>query len=895
MNHSQMNNIREFYHPRAQVGPKGIEKTTPMIQQYLQIKEAYPDAILFYRMGDFYEMFFGDALTASKILEIALTSREKDKEKGIPMCGVPYHSATSHISKLIKSGHKVAICEQVQDPKEAKGLVKREVVRVITPGLVLDPDTLPSDENNYLLGILAQGAHYGLAVLDVSTGEFRVTEVAGERALLSEGERIQPKEVLLPEDAQLREGIMGVVRQLKPAMVNFRSEEDFRFERAKDLLLSHFRVHSLDGFGCEGMGNGIRAAGAVLRYARDTQGDHLPHIRNLLPYHLKEYMILDDWTRRNLELFENLQDRSKHGSLIGILDHTLTPLGSRTLKKWLSYPLLSPVLIGQRLDAVEELVDRGESRDILRAHLAQVRDLERLISRISMGAAHARDLVSLKQSLRVLPSIKQALEGLSCPMLVESRERLDLLEDVVEWIQETLVNDPPLNMREGGLIREGVDSQLDEWIQISREGKNYIARMEARERERTGIPSLKIGYNKVFGYYMEVTKTHSELVPAEYTRKQTLVNAERYINEELKTYELKVTGAEERRTALEYDIFVSLRERVASQSQRVQGVADLVARLDIWTTLAEVALSNRYVRPIVDDGTGIWIKDGRHPVVENMGLDERFVPNNLDMDPSKTQMIILTGPNMAGKSTYLRQVALVVLMAQAGCFVPASEARIGVVDRIFTRVGALDNLARGQSTFMVEMNETGQILHHATPRSLIILDEIGRGTSTFDGISIAWAVAEYILENAELQAKTLFATHYHELTELALTKERVKNYHIAVKEWEDHIIFIRRVIEGGTSRSYGIQVARLAGLPQRVIDRAQEILVNLEKGELDAEGQPRLALSETRRRQSPADSRQLNLFAGSDGRLQEELRKVELDTLTPLEALNILHKLKESI
>jgi DNA mismatch repair protein MutS len=547
------------------------------------------------------------------------------------------------------------------------------------------------------------------------------------------------------------------------------------------------------------------------------------------------------------------------------------------------------------LEAVEELVSKSETREALREHLKGVQDLERLISRVSTGTAHARDLVSLKASLRMLPRIQQALSDLEGAVLAECRDKLDRLEDVVAWIDETLVDEPPLSVREGGLIREGMDPQLDEWIQISREGKDYIARMESVERQKTGISTLRIGYNRVFGYYMEVTKAHSESVPPSYVRKQTLVNAERYINEELKEYELKVTGAEERRTALEYEIFVALRERVSGQSQRIQAAADLVARLDIWTTMAQIALSNRYARPIVDDRTGLWIKDGRHPVVERMGFDERFVPNDLDMDSTTTQMIILTGPNMAGKSTYLRQVALVVLMAQAGCFVPATEARIGVVDRIFTRVGALDNLARGHSTFMVEMNETAQILNHATPRSLIILDEIGRGTSTFDGLSIAWAVAEYILENPGIQAKTLFATHYHELTEMALTKDRAKNFHIAVREWNDRIIFIRRVVEGGTSRSYGIQVARLAGLPQEVIDRAQEILANLERGEFDEEGQPRLATSVRRRRGEPQDARQLHLFGGGDGWLREEIRKLDLEAMTPLEAMNLLHKLKENL
>ncbi len=867
-----------------------------MFQQYLQIKERYPDAILLYRMGDFYEMFFEDAEIASSLLDIALTSRDRDKEEGVPMCGVPHHSASSYVAKLIQEGHKVAICEQVEDPRQAKGLVRREVVRVVTPGLVLDPETLISGENNYLMGICPQGDAFGIAVLDLSTGEFRVTEVSGGRALLSEGERIRPRELLLPEEAREQEEISQCLREWKPALVSLRQADQFEWERAHGLLVDHFRVHSLDGFGCADMEQGIRAAGAVLGYVRETQGHQLSHIRALLSYRLGDHMVMDDWTRRNLELFENLQDRSRRGSLISILDQTLTPMGARKLKRWLSYPLVDSGQIEMRLETVSELVGRGEIREMLRERFKGIQDLERLMGRTSMGTAHARDLVALKQSLRAIPSLGEALKPLTSPLCVEIREGLDPLEDVTQWIHDTLVDAPPLGVREGGLIREGVHPQLDEWIRMSREGKGYIARMEAKERERTGISTLKVGYNKVFGYYIEVTKAHVNSVPSEYVRKQTLVNAERYINEELKEYELKVTGAEEKRVALEYELFVGLREQVAGQADRIQQVADRLAQLDALVSLAQAAVENRYTRPQVDEGEGLWIKDGRHPVVEKMALQERFVPNDLEMDPSTTRMIILTGPNMAGKSTYLRQTALTVLMAQAGSFVPASEARIGVVDRIFTRVGAMDNLARGQSTFMVEMNETAQILHHATRRSLVVLDEIGRGTSTFDGLSIAWAVAEFILESPNIQAKTLFATHYHELTELALTKERVRNAHIAVKEWNDRVIFLRRVVEGGTSRSYGIQVARLAGLPQEVIQRAQEILANLEKGELDEVGQPRLATSSGRQRARAADPRQLTLFGGGETAwLKEELRKVDLEALTPLEALNLLHKWKQNV
>lgn len=865
-----------------------------MIQQYLQVKEGYPDAILFYRMGDFYEMFFEDARIASKVLDIALTSRDKGKPDPVPMCGVPYHSASAYIAKLIQAGHKVAICEQVEDPKGAKGLVKREVVRVVTPGLILDLENLVSDENNYLMGVFPDGMRFGISTLDLSTGEFRVTEVEGERALQSEGERIRPREIIIPEEAGQTLELKRSIAQWRPAVVDTRPASEFDLGRCTRLLTGHFGVLSLDGFGCEEMHEGLRAAGAVLRYALETQGGKLPHIRALLPYRLHDHMVLDDWTRRNLELFESLQDRTRRGTLISVMDRTCTPMGGRALRRWVSYPLVDPRAIEERLDAVEELVGQTERRDLLRENLQRIQDLERLVSRVSMATAHGRDLVALKESLKVIPMIREAMGGFQGLLLARIRDEMDPMEDVVSWIDETLVDDPPLGLKEGGLVRPGVDPRLDELMEISRDGKDYIARMEARERERTGIPTLKIGFNKVFGYYIEVTKIHSKSVPSEYVRKQTLVNAERYINEELKEYELKVTGADERRMALEYEIFVRLREKVASQASRIQRAAGSIAQLDVLASMAQTAVENRYVRPQMDDGNGLWIRDGRHPVVERVGLHERFVPNDLEMDPGTTRMIILTGPNMAGKSTYLRQNALIVLMAHVGSFVPAAEARIGVVDRIFTRVGALDNLARGQSTFMVEMNETAQILHNATNKSLIILDEIGRGTSTFDGLSIAWAVAEYILDNPTMRARTLFATHYHELTEMALSKEGVKNFHIAVKEWNDRVVFLRRVVEGGTSRSYGIQVARLAGLPEEVIRRAQEILANLETGEFDEVGEPRLAKSPRRGRAKAVDPRQLSLFGGGDNWMKEELRKLDLETLTPIEALNILHRWKHS-
>jgi DNA mismatch repair protein MutS len=877
----------------AQGGPpRGGGKTTPMIQQYLSIKERYPDAILFYRMGDFYEMFFEDAVLASKILDIALTSRDKDKDSGIPMCGVPYHSASQYISKLIRHGHKVAICEQVEDPRAAKGLVKREVVRVVTPGLVLEPETLVSTENNYLVGLAGDGKTYGIAALDISTGEFRITQAADPRELLGEMERIRPKEVLIPESMEGDPHLKEALSTSRPLSLNSLADDEFRFGKASDVIRKSFPGLKIDQEPLCRMRMALAAAGAVMKYALETQAG-LSHLRPPAPYTTSEHMVIDDWSRRNLELFENLQDSTKKGSLIWVIDKTLTPMGGRMLRRWLGYPLIDAKAINERLDAVEEFFEADSLRRELRGRLSKVQDLERLMGRIASGTANARDLVALRSSLIWLPAVVESLRGARSTLLKRISEKIDTLEDVAQWIGETLVDDPPQTIKDGHLIREGVDPRLDELIHISRDGKVNIAKMEEKEREKTGIPNLRIGYNRVFGYYIEVTKSHTSLVPGDYIRKQTLVNAERYINQELKEYELKVTQAEERRAALEYEIFQRLRERVASQTQRVQRAAEGIAELDCICALAETARQNRYVRPEVNQGAALVIKEGRHPVVERMYLQERFVPNDLEMDPEEVRMIILTGPNMAGKSTFLRQVALIVVMAQMGGFVPASEAIIGIVDRIFTRVGALDNLARGRSTFMVEMDETAQILRNVTPRSLIVLDEIGRGTSTFDGLSIAWAVAEYLLDLPLQGTKTLFATHYHELTDLARSKEGVKNYHIAVKEWNDRVIFLRRVVEGGTSRSYGIQVARLAGLPQQVIERAKEILYNIERGEFDEQSQPRLAGTPRRRKGHAHNPRQLNLFHLEDHWLVKELRDVDPNSLTPIDALNLLHRWKE--
>jgi DNA mismatch repair protein MutS len=846
-------------------------RITPAIQQYLEIKEKHQDAILFFRMGDFYEMFFEDAEVASKILEITLTSR--NKESGIPLCGVPYHAGSAYIAKLIDHGYKVAICEQVEEPGSAKGIVKREVTRVVTPGLVDDPDNLKRSENNFLMGIFPNEDRFGISFLDISTGEFRASDLSGLEALSEEVLRIGPKEVLLPCTCKASTPWDECLRQWHPSLVNYLDLSAFDQERSRQRLLNQFGTTSLSGFGSEGLSEGIRAAGAVLHYVRETQKREVGHIKSLLPYRFHDFMIIDDWTKRNLELFETIQERTKTGSLISVLDKANTPMGARMLRRWMNYPVLDSSGIRERLDGVGELKEAGLLRETIRRTLEGVYDMERLISRISLGTANARDMIGLKRSFQTLPGIKGKIETLKSEIVRKIHLELDPLDDLASLIERTIVEDPPVGLREGGLIKEGFDPELDELIRLGRDGKSTIADMALRERERTGIASLKVGYNRVFGYYIEVTKTHSHAIPPDYIRKQTLVNAERYINEELKQYEMRILGANERRMDLEYRIFERLRKEVASQTGRIQKVADAIARLDVILSFAEVADRNRYVMPVIDNGDRIHIEEGRHPVIEQMSLSEQFVPNDAELDCTSNQIIILTGPNMAGKSTYLRQLALIVYMAQIGSFVPAKEAVIGVVDRIFTRVGALDNLAKGQSTFLVEMNETASLLHNATDRSLIVLDEIGRGTSTFDGLSIAWAVAEYIHDHPKLRCKTIFATHYHELTDLAKTKERVKNQHIAVKEWDDRIIFLRKVAEGGTSRSYGIQVARLAGIPSPVIDRAKEILTNLEKGELDGTGMP--AIADSKGVQRSRRGVQLNLFRAEEARIFDAFRKVE--------------------
>jgi DNA mismatch repair protein MutS len=870
-----------------------MSSTTPMMRQYLEIKALHPDAILFFRLGDFYEMFLDDAVTASKVLDITLTSRNKGAAEEVPLCGIPYHSCQPYIARLVENGFKVAICEQVEDPKAAKGIVKREVVRIVTPGLVTDTDTLQPKENNYLMAIAGgQKDCWGVAVLDITTGEFRVTETSDLEGVRSEIGSINPREVLLPEeDSQVLQQRLAF--QLAGKMVNPLPEWVFAPDRAEDLICDFFDCGTLDPFGCTGLPGAIRAAGAVLHYLRETQKGALGHIRALTTYHTRDYMVLDDATRRNLELTATLHDGGRRGSLLGILDRTVTAMGGRKLRHWINHPLVDAERIRARHQAVTEFVEKSLLREDLREALAQVNDLERLNAKVSMASANARDLAALKSSMDGLPGLRKPFVALESPLLKEVEAGIDSLEDVAELIGRAIVDDPPFTIREGGLIRDGYHGPLDELRHISREGKGWIARLERDEKERTGISSLKIRFNKVFGYYIEVPKSQVARIPEDYLRKQTLANAERYITPALKEYEEKVLGAEEKVVEIEYDLFQQLRREIGLQGRRIQATADALATLDTLLALADLAHDRGYVCPEIDESGDLVIVEGRHPVIEGMNLSERFVPNDVVLDTLENQILIITGPNMAGKSTFMRQVALIVLMAQMGSLVPARSARIGLVDRIFTRVGASDNLARGQSTFMVEMTEAAHILNHATARSLIVLDEIGRGTSTFDGISIAWAVAEYLHDNPRVAAKTLFATHYHELTDLALTRERVKNFNIAVKEWNDQVIFLRRIVKGGASHSYGIQVARLAGLPQEVIERAREVLKNLESGEFEKEGQPRLARS--RHGGGPPHSPQLSLFEGGSDPLREKLEGLDISVLTPLEALNLLDELKKMV
>jgi DNA mismatch repair protein MutS len=868
----------------AEQTPAGPARLTPMMRQYLELKQAHPDCILLFRLGDFYEMFFEDAEVASRVLEITLTSRDKGDD-AVPMCGVPWHSARGYIARLVESGHKVAICDQVEDPRAAKGLVRREVVQVVTPGLVTDTEMLDARRPHYLLALAPGRRSVGFAYADVTTGEFRVGEARDWDAAGDEVGRIEPREVLVPEGAEVPEGVLP--RGLASAPV---AAESFDGRRAHKSLQAHLGVADLSGFGVEDLSEGVRAAGAVLAYVESNYKGGLATLRRLARHHSAEAMALDEATKRNLELFRTLSGERKEGSLLHLVDRTRTAMGGRLLREWMAFPCLDPERIESRLDAVAELARRGDTRRKIREVLRAVHDVSRLGGKAAMGTANARDLVALRRSLQAVPELAALVADAEARLLRELSGRLDPLPEVTDLLERALADDPPAVLTEGGLLRDGFDAEIDELRAIQRDGRGWIAKLQARERERSGIGSLKIGFNKVFGYYLEITRANLASVPTDYERRQTLANAERFVTPELKEMEAKVLGAEDRARALEYERFVEVRREVAGHIDRLHATTAALEVVDVTAGLADLAVERGYVRPRVHAGRGVDIRGGRHPVVEALG-SERFVPNDVRLS-EEASLLIITGPNMAGKSTILRQTALIALLAQMGSFVPAESAEIGVVDRIFTRVGASDDLARGRSTFMVEMTETANILHNATNRSLIVLDEIGRGTSTFDGLSIAWAVAEHI---HDLGALTLFATHYHELTDLARTLRGVANFNVAVKEWGGEVIFLRRLVEGGASRSYGIQVARLAGLPDRALARAREILGNLEAGELDETGTPRLALSARVHPELPR--RQLDLFrSAGDRRRDALLREVAgqlVDSLTPVEALVRLQELKD--
>jgi DNA mismatch repair protein MutS len=879
---------------------------TPMLRQYQEIKRQYPGTLLFFRLGDFYELFFDDAIIGAKELEITLTARHRERGAPVPMCGVPYHAASSYIAKLVRKGYRVAICDQIEDPKKATKLVRREVVRVITPGTAIDWQLLDARDNNYLASVFGSGQGMAVAFLDVSTGEFLVTEFTGESAwqqVLEQLESFAPREIIYPRSL---EPLFKVSDPGKEGMSVITSEANgnaatptfgvqtaltplddwcFALEPANHLLRSHLGVISLDGFGLEGRDLAISAAGAALQYARETQKAQAEHITSINYFEPSDHLILDPTTVRNLELVEAL-DGSRTRTLLEVLDETMTGMGSRLLRQWLLRPSMKIGEINARLDAVAELKAATILRDRLRAEIKKISDLERLMARISLGRATARDLVSLKNSADLIPAIKEMLADATSTLLEVLGENLDELADLRELIGKAIADDPPATLSDGGYIRAGYSAELDELRQIAASSKSRIASIESRERARTGIASLKVKFNNVFGYFIEVSKANLKNIPSYYERRQTLANAERYTTPELKEYESKVLGAEERIAELEQQLFSEIRQLVAANTRRVQATAYALSMLDVLLSLAEVAARRAYCRPQLTEGDEIYIRAGRHPVVEASG--ERFIPNDTYLNNSTDRLLIITGPNMGGKSVFLRQTALIAIMAQMGSFVPAEEARIAIVDRIFTRVGASDSLARGRSTFMVEMTETANILNAATPRSLVILDEVGRGTSTFDGLSLAWAIAEYLHDAPQHAAKTLFATHYHEMTELAKLLPGVRNYQMAVKESGGSIVFLRRVVEGSASKSYGIEVARLAGLPRSVIERAREILANLEANELDVTGRPKFA----RHLPSHKREKQPTLFQAATEAIADELRNLDLEQLTPEQALEALRRLK---
>ena len=879
-----------------------IEDLTPMMQQYMETKKQYQDCILFYRLGDFYEMFFDDALTASKELEITLTGKACGLEERAPMCGIPYHAVEGYLTKLVSRGYKVAICEQVEDPKLAKGLVKRDVIRIVTPGTNLNVQSLEESKNNFLMCITYTPTRIGISVADVTTGDYYLTEVEDLRKLNDELMKYEPSEVICNEAFLVSGFDVDDLRGRYHVSVNALEAHVFDDDGCKRVLLRHFKVNSLIGLGIEEFPVGMIAAGALLQYLYETQKTELAHFTHIYPYLTNKYMLLDSSTRRNLELAETLREKQKRGSLLWVLDKTKTAMGGRLLRSMIEQPLIDKAEMEKRLDAIEELNRDSVSRDEIREYLNPIYDLERLLSKVTYKTANPRDFIAFRNSLEMLPAIKKVLKGFEKEELAGIEKDIDGLEDIYQLILNSIEEEPPITIREGGMIRDGFDETIDMLRRAKHDGKQWLAELEEQDRERTGIKNLKIKYNKVFGYYFEVTNSYKDMVPEDYIRKQTLANAERYTTPRLKELEDTILNAEDKLTALEYDMFCKIRESIAMELERIQRTAKAIAKLDVYASLSLVSERNRYVRPKLNEKGVIDIKDGRHPVVEQMISNDLFIANDTFLDNGNHCISIITGPNMAGKSTYMRQTALIVLMAQIGCFVPAKSANIGIVDRIFTRVGASDDLASGQSTFMVEMNEVANILRNATANSLLILDEIGRGTSTFDGLSIAWAVIEHISNRKLLGAKTLFATHYHELTELEGKMNNVNNYCIAVKECGDDIVFLRKIIKGGADKSYGIQVAKLAGVPDMVIDRAKEIVEQLTdndiieriqniavdvKGDGRAKKQPKLG---------EVDLAQMSLFdTVTDEDVLKELMEVEVNSMSPLDALNTLYRLQNKL
>ncbi|RGU46483.1 DNA mismatch repair protein MutS [Coprococcus comes] len=872
-----------------------------MMKQYMQTKEEYKDCILFYRLGDFYEMFFDDALTASKELEITLTGKNCGLEERAPMCGIPYHAVDSYLNRLVSKGYKVAICEQVEDPKTAKGIVKREVIRVVTPGTNLDTQGLDETKNNYIMCIVYMADRYGLSVADVTTGEYLVTELDSQTKLMDELYKFMPSEIVCNEAFYMSGlDLDDLKNRLHMAIYSL---EAWYFDDAlcRETLQEHFKVASLEGIGLSDYECGMIASGALLKYLEETQKNSLSHMSRLTRYATGNYMVLDSATRRNLELVETLREKQKRGSLLWVLDKTKTAMGARTLRKYVEQPLIDKESIVKRLDAVAELKDNAICREEIREYLNPVYDLERLVGKITYQSANPRDLIAFQSSLSMLPSVKCILKDMESDLLKEIYEELDPLEELCDLVGRAIQEEPPLAMKEGGIIKDGYNEEVDRLRKAKSEGKNWLADLETKEREKTGIKNLRIRYNKVFGYYLEVTNSFKDLVPDYYTRKQTLANAERYIIPELKELEDTILGAEDKLCALEYELYCEVKNTIAAELTRIQRTAKAVAKLDVIASLALVAERNNYVRPKINEKGVIDIRDGRHPVVEKMIPNDMFIANDTYLDDKKQRISIITGPNMAGKSTYMRQAALIVLMAQLGSFVPASSANIGLVDRIFTRVGASDDLASGQSTFMVEMNEVANILRNATSKSLLILDEIGRGTSTFDGLSIAWAVVEYISNSKLLGAKTLFATHYHELTELEGKISNVNNYCIAVKEKGDDIVFLRKIVKGGADKSYGIQVAKLAGVPDPVINRAKEIVEELVTADItgkvkDIAVQGSETKKKTQKKLDEVDLTQFSLFdTVKDDDVLNELKELDISHMTPMDAMNKLYQLQNKL